>query len=61
MIDLIYDFVRNVLIGSETTIQGADDLAILITFASIILIVFCLVKLIVWAFSLGSGKKRIIR
>lgn len=58
MIQLIYDFVRNILIG-ETTINGADDLATLITFTIIILIVFCLVKLVVWCFCLGgaSGRK----
>ena len=60
MIDIIYDFIRNNLIGAETTIIGADNLALLLTFASLIGIFFILVKLVVWAFYLvgGSAKRK---
>ena len=57
MIDLIYDFVRNTLIGN-TTITGADDLAVLISFAIILLISFVLIKLVVWCFNLGAGRRK---
>lgn len=58
MIDLIYNFIRNVLIGADTTISGADDLALLLSFASIIIIFFVLIKLIVWVFRIASGSVR---
>lgn len=58
MIDLIYNFIRNTLIGAESTIQGADDLALLLSFATIILIFFVLVKLVVWCFRMASGNIR---
>ena len=57
MIDLIYDFVRYTLIGN-TTITGADDLAVLISFAIILLISFVLIKLVVWCFNLGAGRRK---
>ena len=57
MIDILYDFIRNSLIGENTTIPGADDLAMLLSFASIILFFIVLVKLIVWAFSVAYGKR----
>lgn len=58
MIDIIYNFIRNTLIGADSTIQGADDLALLLSFAAIILAFFVLVKLIVWAFRVASGSIR---
>lgn len=57
MIQLIYDFIRNVLIG-ETTMQGADDLATLLTYTTLVCMFIILIKLVVWAFSLGSGKRK---
>lgn len=57
MIQLIYDFIRNVLIG-ETTMTGADDLATLLTYTTIVCFFIILVKLVVWAFNLGSGKRK---
>ena len=57
MIQLIYDFIRNVLIG-ETTMQGADDLATLLTYTTLICMFIILIKLVVWAFNLGSGKRK---
>lgn len=59
MIDLIYNFIYNILIGENTTIQGADTLAVLLTFAAIVLIFFVLVKLIIWVFNVGAGRWRI--
>ena len=59
MIDLIYNFIYNILIGENTTIQGADTLAVLLNFASIVLIFFVLVKLIIWVFNIGAGRWRI--
>ena len=58
MIDLIYNFIRNTLIGENSTIQGADDLALLLSFATIILIFFVLVKLVIWCFRVASGSWR---
>lgn len=57
MIQLIYDFIRNVLIG-ETTMTGADDLATLLTYTTIVCFFIILIKLVVWAFNLGSGKRK---
>lgn len=61
MIDLVYNFILNVLIGENTTIRGAEDLAVMLTWTTLILIFFVLVKLVVWCFGLGSGKNRILR
>lgn len=57
MIQLIYDFIRNVLIG-ETTMQGADDLATLLTYTTLVCMFIILIKLVVWAFNLGSGRRK---
>ena len=57
MIQLIYDFIRNVLIG-ETTMQGADDLATLLTYTTLVCMFIILIKLVVWAFNLGSVKRK---
>lgn len=57
MFDLIYNFILNTLLGNPENTQ-AQDCATLLTFASIILIYFCLVKLIVWVFHLGNGNSK---
>ena len=57
MIQLIYNFIRNVLIG-ETTMTGADDLATLLTYTTIVCFFIILIKLVVWAFNLGAGRKK---
>ena len=57
MVDLIYNFIDNVLFGNST-IQGKAELVILLTFASMILIFFVLVKLINWAFFIVKPKIR---
>ena len=54
MIDLIYNFILNTFLGTSE-IQGATDLALLLTFASIILMFFVLVKLVVWCFNFVGG------
>lgn len=56
MIDLIYNFILNALLGNST-IQGANDLALLLTYTAIIMIFFTLVKLIMWAFFIVNPKK----
>ena len=50
MIDIIYDFIRNTLIGESSTLSGADNLALLLTWAVLIGMFFVLVRLVVWAF-----------
>lgn len=50
MVDIIYDFIRNSLIGENSTLSGADNLALLLTWAVIIGIAFVLIRLVVWAF-----------
>lgn len=52
MIDLIYNFIRNNLIGAESTITGADDLALLLTWITIVFLFLVLVKLVSWAFGI---------
>lgn len=54
MIDLIYNFILNTLLGSSE-IQGATDLALLLTYTTIVLIFFVLVKLVVWCFNFVGG------
>lgn len=57
MIQIIYDFIRDVLIG-ETTMQGADDLATLLTFATIVCFFIILVRLVVWAFQIVNVRNK---
>lgn len=52
MVDIIYNFIRNDFMGQSTTIPGADNLAILITWTIIVLMVFLFVRLAMWAFYL---------
>lgn len=58
MIDIIYDFIRNDLIGVNTTITGADNLALLLTWAVIIGLFLILVRLVVWAFQLPFKRSK---
>lgn len=61
MVDLIFDFIRNTLIG-ETTMSGADNLAILLTWTTIVFAFILFVRVVMWAFYLVknsiSGRKR---
>lgn len=50
MIDIVYDFIYNNLIGAESTIPGADTLALLLTWITIVFFFCVLVKLVSWAF-----------
>lgn len=60
MVDLIYNFIRNDLIGS-TSLSGADNLALLLTWAVIVGCFLLMVRLVFWAFYLVKnsiyGKK----
>lgn len=50
MADIIYNFILDVLIGQNTSIAGAENLALLLTWAVIIGFFLILVRLVVWAF-----------
>lgn len=52
MIDTLYDFIRNNFIGESTTIAGADNLALLLTWACIIIFFMLFMRLGFWAFHL---------
>lgn len=54
MVDLIYNFILDNLIGSTTT-PNAELLAVLLTWTSIILIFGALVRFVVWLFKCVSG------
>lgn len=54
MIDLIYNFMLNDLIG-VSTIPNAELMATLLTYASIILIFGALVRFVIWLFKCVSG------
>lgn len=61
MIDVIYDFIRNSLIGENSTLSGADNLALLLTWAVIIGIAFVLIRLVVWAFNFPFKRRNNFR
>lgn len=52
MLDIIYNFIRNDFMGQSSTIPGADNLALLITWTIIVLMVLLFVRLAMWAFYL---------
>ena len=60
MFDLIFDFIRNGLIGNTEIMSEslADNLSLLLTFASIILILILFIRAIIWLFSFFSGNNR---
>ena len=55
MADIIYDFFRNILIGNNSTIPGADNLAVLLTWATIVIFFALGIKLICWVFEIPFG------
>ena len=61
MVDILYNFIRNDLIGN-TTLSGADNLALLLTWAVIVGCFLVMVRLVLWAFYLVKnsiyGRKR---
>lgn len=60
MVDLIYDFIRNTLIG-ETTMSGADNLATLLTWTVIVMAFMLFVRVTFWAFYLVKNAIRVGR
>lgn len=58
MFDLIYDFIRNTLIGQTTTIPNADSLAIILSSVVIVFSLALLIKLMMWCFGLFRWKRR---
>lgn len=52
MVDIIYNFIRNDLMGT-TAIDGADNLALLLTWAVIIVTFLLFVKMVFWAFNVA--------
>lgn len=61
MVDLIYDFIRNTLMGN-TSMSGADNLAILLTWTTIVMAFILFIRVTMWAFYLVrnaiNGKRR---
>lgn len=57
MIDLIYDFILYTLLGNPE-FTGATELATLLTYTTIVLFFFILIKLTVWAFGFVFKWKR---
>lgn len=57
MVDLIYDFILNTLIG-ETTMPNVELLATLLTWSFVILLFLGLIILITTAFKIAFGKTR---
>lgn len=60
MVDLIYNFVNEVFM-QNSTLPGADTLAVLITWSIILAMIFVLVRLVVWAFNLGRYPRNHLR
>ena len=57
MVDIIYDFINNILIG-DSTLPGKEQLATLLTYTTIVLFFIVLVKLIKWIFNSVNPKIR---
>ena len=51
MVDMIYNFIRDTFMGG-TTISGADNLAILLTWVVIVMMFLLFIKAVFWAFNL---------
>lgn len=51
MVDILYNFIRYSLIG-DTSLTGADNLALLLTWAVIVGSFLVMVRLVFWAFYL---------
>lgn len=54
MVNLLYDFILNDLIG-DSTLPNTELLATLLTWTSIILIFGALVRFVIWLFKCVSG------
>lgn len=55
MVNLIYDFMLNTLIGESSTIPNVELMATLLTWVSIVLIFGALVRFVIWLFKCVSG------
>lgn len=55
MIDMIYNFIMNNLIGSNSTIPNAELMGILLSWVSLVLIFGALVRFVIWLFKCVSG------
>lgn len=51
MIDMIYEFILNTLLGNPE-FSGAETMAMLLTYTTIILCFALLIKLMMWAFGI---------
>lgn len=60
MIDSIYDFILNTLLGNPS-FEGAETMAMLLTYTTIIMCFMLLIKIMMWAFNLGFKWVRIRR
>lgn len=56
MIQMIYDFIKNTVLGQCEF--DTNLLAILMTYASMILIFLAMVKFVIWFFKIGRGITR---
>lgn len=52
MVDLIYNFIYNTLMGAPN-FEGASTLAVLLTYSVIVMIFLSFIKLITWAFGVS--------
>lgn len=57
MYDLIYDFIYEVIMANSNA-PGVVEISALLTYTTIVLIFFVLVKLVIWAFNVGLGRKK---
>lgn len=57
MVDLIYDFIVNIFF-KNTTIEGAEQLAILLTWAVVVALMFVLIRLVIWAFQFIAPRRK---
>lgn len=57
LIDIIYNFIKDVILGNSD-IPGVDNMAILLTYTSLIFLFILLIKLFIWAFNLAKPKIR---
>lgn len=60
MVDILYNFIRNDLMG-QTTITGADNLALLLTWTVIICVFMLFIRLAMWAFYLLFNRRKLRR
>lgn len=57
LIDIIYNFIHDVILGNSE-IPGIDNMAVLLTYTSLIFLLILLIKLFIWAFNIAKPKIR---